>query len=380
MKPTRPVEALVCVAAGLLFYSLLGYSLADQAANHDFLVFYTEGTITAEGNASRMYDIAFVQEVQKRIAPEAKSFVPPTRPAYFGVLMAPLGRLRLWPAFLVWIAAQLAALALFAWWARGRFGWASLAAMAFFVPFGLGIMIGQDSMFVVLLFLGAWLALERKRDGLAGALLAGALFKFHLQLLVAPAMLVQRKWRMLGAWAAVASFEAGVSIWIAGARPYVEMLTSGKLDTLSESPEVMPNVYAMLMNFGLDVAILRVLLVAAVAAVALLPKPAAWQALPQHWFWSAAAGSILITPHAYSHDVAILLPAFLCLVQPGTPKAARIVAMVAMTIVPYIIPMFGEPWSAMPSLVMLAVLAAFTGRLPEAAPAGQQLADSPAAS
>ncbi|MEZ5353168.1 MAG: glycosyltransferase family 87 protein [Bryobacteraceae bacterium] len=365
-RPAQPAEALLCVITGALFFGMLGSTLLHHAAHHDFLVFFTQGTIFAEGNVDRLYDIPFVQEVQQRIAPEKQLFIPPTRPAFYVPLLAPLGLMSIWPAFTVWLIVQGLGLLAFTWWTKKRFGWGAVAAMSFFFPFAMGILNGQDISFMVLLVLGSWLAIEKGRDGLAGVLLAGTLFKFHLLMLLAPAMLLQRKWRMFAAYALTGAVEAGISVALAGARPYIDMLTNGKIDTLSESPEMMPNIYAMLMNLGIDSTPARVVGVLAVAALALFPR--AVPNLTVGWFWAAAAGSILVTPHTYGYDIALLLPALLMMLQPDSVKPAKWVAVAAMTIVPYVLTVIGPPWTISPSILMLALLLAISGRLPEWGP------------
>ncbi|MEZ5402289.1 MAG: glycosyltransferase family 87 protein [Bryobacteraceae bacterium] len=361
-RPAKPIEAILCLVTGLLFFAMLGSNLMKHAAHHDFLVFFTQGTIFAEGHADRLYDIPYVMEVQQRIAPDKQLFIPPTRPAFYVPLLAPLGWMTIWPAFTVWLVVQGLGLAAFTWWTKRRFGWGAVAALSFFFPFAMGILNGQDISFLVLLALGSWLALERGRDGLAGALLAGTLFKFHLLMLLAPAMLIRRKWRMFGAYAITGALEAAISVAIAGARPYIDMLTNGKIDTLSESPEMMPNIYAMLMNFGIDSTPARIVVVLAIAAVALFPRDVA--GLSHGWFWAAAAGSILITPHTYSYDISVLLPALLMLMQPEAPKPAKWVAVASMTVIPYALTVAGVPWSASPSILLLMIVLALSGRLP----------------
>jgi hypothetical protein len=361
-RPARPAEAILWLVTGALFFGMLGAQLFRHAAHHDFLVFFTQGTIAAEGNMDRLYDIPYVQQVQKRIAPEKKLFIPPTRPAFYVPLLAPLGWMTIWPAFTVWLIVQGLGLVAFTWWTKTRFGWGAVAATSFFFPFAMGILNGQDISFMVLLVLGSWLALEKGRDEWAGVLLAATLFKFHLLLLLVPAMLLQRKWRMFAAYSAMAAVEAAISVALGGALPYIDMLTNGKIDTLSESPEMMPNIYAMLINLGIDSTPMRVTGVLAIAAIALFPRPL--PTLSIGWFWAAVAGSILVTPHTYSYDISLLLPALLMLLQPDGVKPAKWVAVASMTVVPYVLTVLGQPWTISPSILMLALLAAISGRLP----------------
>ncbi len=362
-RPAQPAEAILCVVTGALFFGMLGTQLMKHAAHHDFLVFFTQGTIFAEGNADRLYDIPYVQEVQQRIAPQKKLFIPPTRPAFYVPLLAPLGWMSIWPAFTVWLIVQFLGLVAFTWWTQTRFGWGGVAAMSFFFPFAMGILNGQDISFVVLLVLGSWLALEKGRDGLAGALLAGTLFKFHLLMLLVPAMLLRRKWRMFAGYAITGAVEAGISVALAGAWPYIDMLTNGKIDTLSETPEMMPNIYAVLMNLGVDSTPTRIVAILAISVIALFPRSV--PNLSFGWFWAAVAGSILVTPHTYSYDISLLLPAFLMLLEVETPSPAKWVAVAAMTVIPYVLVVMGQPWTISPSVFMVIVLLAISGRLPE---------------
>ncbi len=346
-----------------VFFTVVCTPVLPYARQHDFLSFYTGGSIVRSGHAGALYDLRYQTAVEKATVPGLEYIAPYIRPPHYALLLAQLSRLPLTAAFALWAGAQIAALFAIWWWAYRRFGPESLVFCSLFVPTAYGIAHGQDCIWIAAALLSAWVLLERGRDGLSGATAALALVKFHLVLLVIPVLIVRRRWRMLGGYSAVAAVQAAISLVLIGpegVRAYVRLLFAKDLETLSPSPERMINVSAFLINLNIDTVASRVMLSGIVIAAVVF---VAWRAKTDWiWFWSAILGSVLIAPHAYEYDAAMLLPPMLMCIFLEANRAIRLTAATAVLPVVYLCPLLNRPWSIGPSLALMAWAAALIGR------------------
>ncbi|MFN7920858.1 MAG: glycosyltransferase family 87 protein [Bryobacteraceae bacterium] len=266
------IEGLAALGLAFVFYIGLSAAMSTGSMYHDYLGRYTEGALVLEGKASQLYDLQAEREVQLRLGSKARYLIPCTRPAFYALLMSPLGLMSVPTGYWVWVLAQSIG-AIAAWiWARRRLGWGAASAVALFLPLGQGILGGQDNGFVLALMLAAFVQLERGRHASAGALVAMTLFKSHLLLLLPVAMLLGQRWRMLGGYTAVAAIEVLISAVMASPRSYIELLTRKDLDRLSPGTFSMPNVYAILENLGADHVLLKLACAALIAVLALRPR------------------------------------------------------------------------------------------------------------
>jgi hypothetical protein len=115
----------------------------------------------------------------------------------------------------------------------------------------------------------------------------------------------------------------------------------------------MINIQSVAANLGLHSPWVSALLIGLVMVVALL---GAWHVELWRWLSVALLGSVLITPHAYAYDAAILLlPIWLVLFRSGNP-APRIIAATLAVPLPFLSFLFGPPWTVIPTLVIFAFL------------------------
>lgn len=242
-------------------------------------------------------------------------------------------------------------------WAVRSFGADALIFGALYLPTALGIAHGQDGVFMLAIMIAAYRLASQGRDAPAGAVAALALMKFHLTFLIPVGMIVQKRWRMLGAYCAAAGALVLVSAltggW-AGMVQYVELLRAKDIRRLSPSPELMINIHSVPANFGIDQPVLSAALV---ALVVVLMGLATWRA-PLWRFWSASLiGSILVGPHIFGYDGAILLLAvWLILFSSGTCRARWVATFFATPIV-FFCAILASPWPMIPSLTLLTLLA-----------------------
>jgi hypothetical protein len=360
--------AVTLIATGL--WLALGSNVIGMARERDFLNLYTGGLLARTGHLSDLYDYELQSQTQDRLLGPLPLHMPFVRPPFYAVVMAPVSLLPVKAAFPAWIAVQIAGMVAVWIWAWRRFGSDAQVYCAFFLPTSMGIAHGQDCVVLLLVMLGAWTLIEKGKDGAAGAVLALTLFKFHLFLLLPLAMLLRRRGRMLGGYAAGGAALAVISFALAGSQGilgYIHLLTRKDLGTLSPSPEMMVGMNAIAVNLGMESLWAKVPLLAIPVAVVI------WAALRAKgdlaWFWTAVLGSMLLSPHTYEYDLcALLIPALIAVFR-SSSRVVRVTAATAMIPPFYLFTVAGTPWAIAPSLVVGAFCLALSGLLPAAAPA-----------
>lgn len=210
---------LLAVAIGCLLFEL-GLQFASKRNTLDFLALYTSGVMLRQGAGKQLYDVALQTRVEHQLLPESIR-LPFYHPPFEAWLLEPLAYLPLREAFLAWTAFNLLVLGLVFYLSRftgyridqdRRLVWlvASLPAVA-------GALVkGQDSLPLALIFLLAFLALKKRRDGLAGLVLGAGLFRFEIMLPFLFVFFLRRRWKLLAGAAVVGAAEVGASLAIVG--------------------------------------------------------------------------------------------------------------------------------------------------------------------
>lgn len=332
----------------------LATRMLPGSREHDFLSFYTGAELARDGRLSDLYDPATQLEHQRRIVPQLPALVPFIRPLFYALVLTPLALLPYNAAFVVWIGAQ-AVLLLACWtWGWRRFGADALVFAALFLPGPLGIAAGQDC---ALLFAILILALEMSERGkplASGAALALMLVKFNLILLWPLALLVSRRWRMLAGFCAAAAVEIAICLiagGIRGVESYVALLRNPSLEALSPSPELMVGYRGLLTNLEIHSAWPVAAIVASVVAVLVF---AVWNAPDWRLFALAPVASLIVAPHVYAYDAALLLVPVWLTIFKSAHKAPRIAAALFATPIPFGFALAGAPWAIVSSASLMA--------------------------
>ena len=348
-------EGVTIAFAGALFFSAICSSILPNARTHDFLGFYTGGLLVRTDSA-HLYDPELQSKIQYGLAPEIPVFTPIPRPAFSLPAYIPLTWMPLKTAFAVWLAAGILTAFGIWYWAFKRFGAEALIYCSLFVPLGFGIAHGQDIAFVTGLLLLASVALERGRQELGGFLLSLLLCKFHLFLLLPVVLVFRREWRVLYGYIPGALAAVLISCWIASPTSYMAFLQNSKLEALNPSPEIMVNVYSIAMNFGLDFPIIRaVLVLLVIACTVMIPAPAPLE----RWFWATIAGGLLISPHTFGYDMALLLAPILKMIcDHNASLRLRAIAALAVIPFPYFMTLLPMPFSAGPAILLSLIFTA----------------------
>jgi Glycosyltransferase family 87 len=352
--------AVLTAMGAAVFYAAVGANIVGNAQRHDFLNLYTGATLAHAGDFARLHVPERQLEIERKLVPDLPALVPFVRPPVYAGLLAPLATLSLKRAFWVWVGIQIAILMVCWAWAAWRFGPSGLIWAALFLPVAYGIANGQDCALMLLLMIVAYELAEREKLAAAGFAIGLTLFKFHLLLLFPVLMIVSRRWRMLAGYCAAAGLEIGLSLLLggwSGMVEYAKLLQRKDIERLSPSPEMMSNIHAIAANLGVTSNGVSMVLAGVVAAIAIY---AAWRArhAGDSWRWFAAgiAGSLLMVPHVYGYDAAVLLLPVLLAIFKASGRGARYSAMAIALPCVFWLPAAGSPWAMGPALAISAFL------------------------
>lgn len=359
---TRPAVVPIAVAIlAVALWTALGSLLLPGALHTDFLNLYTGASLALHENFRQLYDYSVQSEVSRSLMPDVTAVFPFVRPPFYALAISPIALLPFHDAFAAWLVLQSLGLLAICYWAWRTFGPDSLVWTSLFLPTALGIASGQDCIVMLGIFCGIWEAFRRKRETLAGVLLALTLFKFHLFLLVPVALVAARKWRVLASYSAGGLVLAMLSLFLCGwqgVRSYAALLLRKDLATLAPSPERMLGLNGLLANLGVNSPLATLPL--AIVVMLLVVRCACVSRENWHWFWSAVAGSLLISPHTYAYDGAVLLIPGLLAIFRGETTVLRATGAVILVPLLYGFNIAGPPYAAILSLALVMFFAALS--------------------
>ena len=352
------VSAIGIAIVLAVFWTVIGGNVVPAARGHDFLNLYVGGTLAASGQFAEIYDQDVQLQLEQQLVPTTEELVPFVRPHFYALLLSPLALFSLDTALWLWIGLHAAVLVGCWTWAARRFGPDALVLGALYLPTPLGIAHGQDGVFMAAIVIAAYMLASKGRDQAAGAVAALALMKFHITFLIPVGMIIQKRWRMLGAYCATAAGLVAVSAltggWT-GMLSYVHLLQAKDLRRLSPSPDLMVNIHSITANFGIDQPVISAGLIALVVAIMFV----AVRRAPLWRFWSAILiGSVLVGPHVFGYDAAMLLLAVWLVVSHAESRPSRVLAAIVAVPLLFFCSLLDTPWPVVPSLVLLAWLSA----------------------
>jgi hypothetical protein len=360
LKPVPPHLWIVLVILAVFWFAL-GSRIVPQAKQHDFLNLYSGGTLAARGSLRQIYQPEVQLATERGLVPGLPELVPFVRPPFYALALGAFAEIPYSRAFAVWLGLQIAVYVALLAWAKSRWGPQALLFGAMFLPAALGIASGQDCVFMLAIIVGV-IALEgRGREAAAGAVLALGLIKFHLFVAWPVILLVQKRWRMLAGAAAVTAGEILLS-WLlvgsSGLADYVSLLGNQGIARLSPSRELMINVQALTLNLGEDNAYLRLLLVLSVMSLAVMVS---LRAPFRSAVVAATTASILVSPHVYGYDAALLLPSFCLVLFETRATLPRLLAVFLCSPIPYLLNLAAFPWRLATSLGLILFLLLLAG-------------------
>ena len=280
-----------------------------------------------EGHGKDLYDLDLQSEFQSRVAAVHAVYL---RPPFETLLFVPLTYVSYRAAYTLWTLANVAFLGLAAFLIESRTGVAlavthytriradlGLVLVIFltFAPTTTCLLLGQDSILMLLIYVSVFVLLKAGADFRAGCLLACGLFKFHLIVPFALILLFRRKWAALGGFAAVASLLVGFSVAISGVAilreyPRVLFFDSSHRGMMGFHPDFTPNVHGFLYLVSKKALAAPVLgfLVALFSFVALWWAAKNWRNDRFGFSFSACLlAALLASYHLYNYDLTLVL-------------------------------------------------------------------------
>ena len=288
----------------------------------DFTIYYMAAGLVREGRAAALYDTDVQYKSQLAFArvdrPEA--IEPFNHPAFEAILFIPLTFLSYWPAYLVWTLLSLIMLTICALLLQHLpeirdlpLLLLALGSLAFF-PVVMGILMGQDTVLFLLMFVLALTCLYRGADVASGAWLAAALFRPHLVLPLV-LLIAARRWRVLLGFVPVALVLVGISVAIlgwGGPRAYIQFVLQAERPHNGIGPHDLSTLWGLSsVLLGVKHSLLAGMLTAvssfAVFGLALRRIRNGCDSIG-YSFCLASVASLLVSFHAFSYDSTLLLP------------------------------------------------------------------------
>jgi glycosyl transferase family 87 len=206
LSQARHIMVPLLVLSALLNLAVYLTYVLGVFGHNDFRLYYAGAEVGLRYGWAHIYDVQLHQAAVAALRPIGPWYALLT-PAPITWVVAPLTLIGYPAAYWVWVALSLALLGAAAWYARPRqhsatvyfIWWAALS------PLWFSAYEGQVTILAAAAVLAGWRLLETRRDFLGGAILAVALFKPHLILLLPLALLASGRWRALLSFSVVAT-------------------------------------------------------------------------------------------------------------------------------------------------------------------------------
>jgi Glycosyltransferase family 87 len=325
------IVALWMAVPAFLFGLLLSGSVSAAGAIRegrvDFRQLYTAGYMVRTGHAHELYNYSSQKAFQDRVVTPALHVLPFIRPAYQSLIFVPLSFLSFRYAYAAWAAVNVILLyfsirLLEPWLVTVRkiWKWLPFALLVGYVPIGIALMQGQDSIELLLIASGTLTLLQAGRAFPAGTLFALGLFKFQVVLPAALLFFLWKYWIFCAGFIVGGTLLAATSVYITGvaaSQAYVHCLLSISSGPQSVSElilpvpiKLMPNLHGLLA--GITAGLLSQPLVSMItAAASLLLTVWVWRVRSKSWttdeqFAIVLIASSLVSYYFFLHDATIL--------------------------------------------------------------------------
>jgi hypothetical protein len=356
-----PVALLLAWVLGA-FWLVNGIPMVPLTHNVDFLNLYTGAWFAHHWDWTHVYHASAQIAQEKVFVPGHQGLWPFVRPPVYGILMSPLAMIPFGPAFSWWLTVQISVYLACLVWAWRNFGPLSAVLGTLFYATPIGIALGQDCALYLGVACVAFALGKRQRYFLCGLVLGLGLTKFHLYLLWPFVLLFERRWRMLLGFTVSGVIQGLISLAVLGWAGLTGLAgESGYLGFILHlntyyAPRMNIDINAILLNTGLSSQALLIALTALLAAVIL------WSCRPSNslgvTFALAISGSLLVAPHTYSYDGAMLLvPVWAIFSQHNSQllrfRWSRIAAFAVCSPIPVLASFFGRPVEFFLALLLL---------------------------
>jgi hypothetical protein len=306
-----------------------GIAVLSFSANKDsldFSEFYAAAQMVREGHGKSLYDLTLQAQFQSKLAEVHAYYL---RPSFETLLFLPFTYVSYRTAYTLWTVINLALLVLVvslieprtkvslavSQYARIRAD-AGLVLVIFltFAPTTTCLLIGQDSILILLVYTIVFVMLRLGSDFRAGCILACGLFKFHLIIPFVIILLLRRRWPALQGFAAVGSLLILITIAISGVSvlreyPRVLLFDTSHRQIMGFNPEFTPNIrgFLYLLERGRSSYVFS-WLTAVFSVLGLWWASKNWRDDRFEWSFSASLlATLLASYHLYNYDLTLLL-------------------------------------------------------------------------
>jgi hypothetical protein len=292
----------------------------------DFTIFYSAGKILREGLGSKLYDESTQYRIQQEFAAGVsirQGPLPYNHPPFEALLFVPFTYVPYFTAYFLWNAINLLILCALPFLLRPHLPilrqipapLCAFIALAFFSVF-IAFLQGQDILLLLLLFVLAYVRLNKEADFSAGCWLGLGLFRFHLVLpFVLILFLAKRRMVILGLLS-VALALLVISMFIMGPLQalnypsYVWHVEQTMAHRMTAVPVGMPNLRGLTDSL-LERALSKPLrdgLVALISIGLIIFTASKWRGRNFDLAFSLALiTTILVGYHAFAYDLSLLL-------------------------------------------------------------------------
>jgi hypothetical protein len=350
------VRTTVLCLLGVAFNALIfgpSLELTSRGFN-DFMSVYSGARLAFSG---QMYEVGPNLAIQREAAGWENINHLFMRPPFDALLLWPLGRLPYVPAAWMWEGLIVVCTAAFCMLWPGDRRSAALACCWSFPLFHV-FANGQDIALILLLVALAAREMRRGREGVAGAIFAACSIKFHLLLLLPVLIVSQRRWRFLGGLASGGAILFALSFLPGGLNWPVKYAALLRNPIGNPWPESMPNIHGLTFALPASDVWERIGYLAVLGLTWVACRGRSFE----YGLAAVLVGGVLVAPHAYLSDCAMLIPALLITLPLAGQGAARTFHLFVMSPVCTIWAMLHPTWVTTMSLVAYLAFLSFPPR------------------
>ena len=302
---------------------------AETGRLEDYVDFYAAGHMVLRGDAKDIYDLEAIGKVQRSLiglSQDATGFMPFSNPPFVALAYAPLSLLSLSQMSMVIAAAELALIAAFCVVLLKIVKPSSTVEGVLVVtgvlslwPLIMMFALGQQTLLLILAWLG-WLWLEKTgRQGAGGVVLALLLIKPHLALIPLGVLVWKQRWTTLQGFLAAGAVMAAVSVLMSGPHVVIDypnsLLDRAAWDHIELGHhQVFYGWDGFLWQFFSWGSVVHYGLIAVLTLVTLGALTQAWRgdfdvASPRFFYAVSATmlATILVSPHLLLHDLVFVV-------------------------------------------------------------------------
>jgi hypothetical protein len=329
-RSRREIQVAMAMTLALVAGVLIFCVASGLSRNFDFAGCYSAGLIARQSGFAQVYDVQEQARAQQTLHVGSKLFLI-AYPPFQVLIFAQFARLPYAAAYVLWGLMNLALWAVFAiqmrsFAPRPRDALHYLMLCFFFLPAWAAVVLGQNSMILLLVYFFTWKSLQQGQDFQAGAYLGLGLLKYHLVLPFAIILLLRGKFKAVAGFGLVglllvavsfaAAGTAGVSAFVHLVLDIVRQPANPAYESFSPR-HIMPTIlggYSALL--GSRVPGTWITALAGLTSLALLIFTAwRWRRAEKLgmsddssiMFGSALVATLLITPHLYTYDLTLML-------------------------------------------------------------------------